>query len=489
MADIILIRPNFGRPFYTHKNFIPLNLLKIATFIHQEYDVKIIDQIIDKNWKNHLKKELEKNPLCVGITSMTGKQIYYALEASKIVKKNSNVPVVWGGIHASLLPKQTLENPYVDILVKGEGEITFYELIKALDKKKNLKGIKGVWYKEKEKLKTNPDRHLLNLNLLPKTPYHLINFNKYDLLSIQTSRGCPFRCVYCYNNIYNKGIYRELSTENTIEEIKTLSKFAYKKMIRIVDDNFFVNLNRTKKIIFALKREDVEWGIQGIRIDTACSMNKKWFYLLESSGLKSMIFGAESGSQRILDLLRKRIKVSDTIAINKKLKNVELYPVYNFMIGLPTETKEDLKATINLALKLIKDNPHAVSHRFHCFTPYPGTELYYTSINTRFQPPEKLEDWILYDWSNLNLPWLSDSEKKQLEAISFCSSFISMNITKKKIREMIKEYQKNNYLGFFRLILHMLYRSMAICRLKRFYFEYMMENKLDHLYRTRLIDF
>jgi hypothetical protein len=96
MADVILFHPKIGPQFYLCRKTVPLRLLKIATFVHQEYKVKIIDQMIDKNWEKNLLKELKKNPLCVGITAMAGMQIHHGLEASKIVKENSfnNVKVV-----------------------------------------------------------------------------------------------------------------------------------------------------------------------------------------------------------------------------------------------------------------------------------------------------------------------------------------------------------------------------------------------------------
>ena len=144
---IVLLQPKAGE-----WEFIgvrpPDSLLAVAAEPNKEgYKIKIIDQRIDKNWKEILKREL-KDTMLFGTTAMTGPQIKYALEASKFVKENSDVPVVWGGVHASLMPEQTIQNKYIDIIIKGEGDFVLLDIIKAIEKGKNLKeckiGILGI---------------------------------------------------------------------------------------------------------------------------------------------------------------------------------------------------------------------------------------------------------------------------------------------------------------------------------------------------------
>ncbi len=139
---------------------VPIGLLAIATPLDiAGYRVKIIDQFIDRNWKDMLREELAQKPICVGISVKTGPQIRYALEASKLVKKDGNVLVVWGGIHPSLLPEQTLQNENIDIVVQGEGEETLYELVKALEHGEPLGNIRGIWYKRTVASKKPPRDH------------------------------------------------------------------------------------------------------------------------------------------------------------------------------------------------------------------------------------------------------------------------------------------------------------------------------------------
>ena len=158
MMDVILVQPRARlsrAPIRTARHAPPpIGLLSVATPLDiAGYKVRIIDQWTEPNWEQILLAELRTRPICVGITAMTGAQIHWALKASELAKRNSDVPVVWGGVHASLLPRQTLENPYIDIVVQGEGEETFFELVRALCNRQPLDMVKGIWFKDSGQIK------------------------------------------------------------------------------------------------------------------------------------------------------------------------------------------------------------------------------------------------------------------------------------------------------------------------------------------------
>jgi anaerobic magnesium-protoporphyrin IX monomethyl ester cyclase len=193
--DVILIQPRHRLGHGPSRRVsLPLGLLAVATPLDVAgYKVRIIDQRTEPDWEQSLLAELKTKPIGVGVTAMTGAPIWWALKASEIVKQNSDVPVVWGGVHPSLLPQQTLENQYVDIVVQGEGEETFFELVKALGNKEPLAKVKGIWYKEGGEIKQNPPRPFIDLN--QKT--HTMSISGRGVLHIETSRGCPFSCAFC----------------------------------------------------------------------------------------------------------------------------------------------------------------------------------------------------------------------------------------------------------------------------------------------------
>lgn len=159
---------------------IPMNFLCIATVLeHAGYEAKIIDQRVEPTWRSILLKELKQDPICIVISSKTGTQIRHALEASRITKEHSNVPVVWGGAHPSLLPEQTLENEYIDIVIQGEGEETSLDLIQALESKRPLSTVKGIWFKENGSIQHTAIRPFMNLNRQLPLSYNLIEPKKY----------------------------------------------------------------------------------------------------------------------------------------------------------------------------------------------------------------------------------------------------------------------------------------------------------------------
>ena len=228
---IVLVRPlvfSKTRPYYG----APLALLAISRILAtQGYTIKIIDPISHKNYKNAVIKE-SKNAICLGISSLTGYSIYDGLQIAIAVKKKyPHLPIVWGGWHPSILPLETIKDSNVDIVVKGQGERTFTELVHALEHKKSLKNILGIVYKTKNgKIVNNPERPIEPLDNFPPIPYHLINAEKFIVpqeygqrsLLYYTSYGCPHRCLFCVEQIVNHRRWMGLSPERAAEEIDQL---------------------------------------------------------------------------------------------------------------------------------------------------------------------------------------------------------------------------------------------------------------------------
>jgi len=452
MADVILFQPSMG--FYDNVvRSIPLGLLSISRYLDREsYRIKIIDQRTDKEWKKHLLGELKKNPLCFGTTATTGYQILNALKASKIVKDNSDIKIVWGGIHPTILPKQTLINENIDVVVKGEGDYTFYNLIKHIEKKKSFNKIKGICYKSDKKVIENPNPSLLDLNKLPPIPHHLIKLKDYSQFSfgkdifMETSRGCVNNCKFCYEPVYNKCKWRALNAENVIENIKFAVDEFKVDNIWFSDNNFFVDIKRVNKIVDGIIGEslDINWNCEA-HVNLISKYNLKGLSKIERSGLKWVSMGVESGSQRILNLINKDITPERVIDLNGRLKNFNgIIPKYNFMTGFISETDKDIKKTTNLILKLLKDNPCAIIQALFSTTPYPGTEFFNLALKSGFAPPTSLEEWSNFnpeDWIS-NIPWLNKKQIKRLKLLYFSSLFIDDKLSLHKRSVMIGLFKK-----------------------------------------------
>jgi len=438
MGGIILIQPKgeFLEKLQK-KPYMPLGLLQISSRIHEDHKVMIIDQRVDKKWKEHLLKELNQAPICIGMTVITGKQIKSALEISKFIKENSNVPIVWGGVHPTLEPYTTIENKYVDFVIEGEGETAFKELVDALTKNTSLKTIAGLWYKEKDKIKKGPKRRLLDLNKTHHLPYNLIGINKYlreknkiKRFLLETSRGCPNKCIYCNSNFLDKSCWRTKNIKKVIEEIKYVQdNFKDIKIIELVDSNFFVDYKRAKEILKEIKKLDLKLWIPGTEIYTLRNFIKNNNLKLLEDSCCYLGLGVESGSDKILEHIKKSLTVKQVTNFNKKLKNYNITLNYNFMNGFPNETKEDLKMTIKLMLKLAKENMNAIAGPINPVQLIPKTDLLETAIKFGLKRPEKLEDWIKFDVSLKNklnnLVWLNKSRKNLLKKIYYQSLFLN----------------------------------------------------------------
>jgi len=411
MRDIVLVQPHEGAYNKIMKPWVPLSLLATSVKLEAEgYPITVIDQRVDPGWKHTLIRALERDPVCVGVTSMTGSQILGALEASKLVKEHSRVPVVWGGVHATLFPEQTLEHELVDVVIKGEGEETFYQLVKRLEHGGPYDELAGVACKTTDGILVNPDRSFLDPDTLPHPPYHLVNLEPYihqyfsekRVIEVESSRGCPHHCGFCYNLPYNKRTWRPLSPDRVVDRLALLMDRYGLTAFHFLDDAFFIDRGRADGIMRRLidLKLELRLGFQGIRVDTLARISDAELDRLYQAGGRFLQFGVESGSPRILEMINKRIKVDEVITLNRRLaKYPDLIPYYNFMCGFPTETKEDLFQTTTLAWTLLKENRKALISPFHHFKPYPGTPLADLILKDRYDYPKTLEEWGCFDWT------------------------------------------------------------------------------------------
>lgn len=453
---VILIQPKIGYLDEVKRNpSIPLALLCVATNIYNDYEVEIFDQRLHPKWEEGLSRLLKDNPLCVGITSMTGRQLYYALEISKWIKSKSNCPIVWGGIHPTIDPQTVLENENIDIVVRGEGEETFYELVNCLAQGKDIQSIPSISFRNNQgEMVHNPRRPSINLNTLPEIPYHLVDLERYvgrykerRSLYLQLSRGCPFSCAYCYNSVFNRSQWRSLTVEKALERISYLYHNYNIRYFDFIDDNLFTNPQRMNDIADKVIKN--KWNIiwKGtLEIPSSKTMSDQFFKKMAEAGLERLEIGAESGSNRILKFINKHQTIEDVFELNKRLANFSFTPGYNFMIGLPTETSGDIKLTLKGVMKLLDNNPDAEINGVYCFTPYPGTFLYDCLGKFGFIPPSSLEEWSEFSGDQIKTPWLSLKQKKRLSYIQFASYFLNSKASnlldvKKFIRILSRFYE------------------------------------------------
>lgn len=478
--DAVLIQPRNGI-WDTMNLRIPEALLAISAIPHKlGVNIAILDQRIEKRWKEKLVEYLKQKPLCVGVTSITGEQIKYVIEIIEFIKSISDTPIVFGGPHATLLPEQAIRNKNIDIVATGEGDYTFYQVLYCLKHKKRLNCVKGIYYKEDGKiLYTKPRETIRNLDDLPDYPYSLIDLEKYETfdlddgksISMMTSRGCPHRCKFCVVPIFYP-FWKGNSVQRVIKRIKYLQEKYGVSNFYFQDDNLAANLDRFIELIteFAKLDQKIRWGTLGARADSLNRLNDEQLELIYKSGCHHLDIGVETGNKRVNKFINKNEEIETIININKRLSKYPIILKYTFVIGLPTESKKERHDSVNLALKLYKDNMHAYS-LFFPFTPIMGTDFFDLAVEYGFKKPQALEDWVnlrVEDWMEKYPSWLSKKDIEEIEAICFVSYFANKNVSYKFTRPFLK-------IAFF------LYHPIAKLRLKTKFFNFCIELKIRKL--------
>ena len=403
----------------------PFSILVLASYLKKKnIDVKILDTRI----KSYTNFNFEDYCL-IGISAKTGEQVSSALKICKHIKKNTNIPIVWGGPHATFFPEQTCKSKYADFVIRSEGEETLYELTKAIINKTEYDNIKGLTYKKDYKIISNVDRPFMDMNKLDLPAFDLVNLNDYQdkigHIIIETSRGCPHRCSFCYIHLFHKYKWRVKSIDKVIKEIKTIIEQYNIQKFFICDDNFFVDKNRVIDFCKTVKNEKLNLEIvTSARANYLARYNDNELQIIKDAGIKFISIGAESGSERILNLIKKDITKEDILQSAINCTKYNIIPIYSFVIGTPHEKKKDLYETIDSYNKLKAISPLVEINGIYIFTPYPGTPIYEEAIKLGYKPEESLEGWAKWSFSNpTNLPWLKKKKKHKLEVISKIALF------------------------------------------------------------------
>ncbi|MCK4326722.1 B12-binding domain-containing radical SAM protein, partial [bacterium] len=283
--------------------YLPYGLLWIAAVVRKEgYEVRIYDRNVEKV---NLKKILNRyQPKVVGISCLTGPVIDDAIEISKSIKRKAKeIHIVWGGLHPTIFPYHVLKKKYVDYIVVGEGEYPISELLEYFLKKEGkLEKIKNLGYKENGRIRLNPQRDFICLDKLPLPAWDMVDIEKYyqqkfyssRVITLNTSRGCPFRCTFCYNQAVNRGKWRGMSAEKIIEHIKFLRSRYGINGFQIYDDDFDANKNRLIEFCnFLLKEEEKILWQHFSRVNYA---RADILRLEKEAGCQLIEYGVESGS-------------------------------------------------------------------------------------------------------------------------------------------------------------------------------------------------
>jgi len=393
MTKILLIEPGTKLT-----KFPPLGLLSLASVLRKN---KIESQVIDYSGKEliNVKKDIEKSNVdFVGIKVLTGPSILRGLKTSKIAKELEKT-VIWGGPHPTVLPKQTLENKYIDAVVIGEGENSILDLIKYLQGKKVKPYGCGI-KKNNKIIILPPPKKFVDLNKLPLPAWDLLkNINEYfpnknhNLLPVSTTRGCAFKCGFCHNSNKNVkdylGCYRIAEPKRAIEEYNFVQGLVRNKIDRldVGEDLHLVSKDYTKK--FCKTILDSKTGLRWYTAARYATLDLEQVNLIKKAGCEQVLFGVESGSQRIQKMNNKFIDLNHATNISKALRRRNIIIINAYIFGHPTETKEELNMTLRYLKKLPADE-----NLIQLYRPLPTTPYFDIALERKkVELPKKLEEW------------------------------------------------------------------------------------------------
>ncbi len=358
-----------------------------AVLKKEGYDASVHDMYF-QSWQEVEATIKKGEPQIVGITCLTeGRQ--NAFKLARLIKSiNSQIKVVLGGHHATYMWEQVLKNYQVDVIVIGEGEITFLELVKALEKGSDLNGVKGIAFRENGRLIKTPRRpEISDLDQVPYPLYRHFDFESYPnyrlkmafekraaddmgrYISIVTSRGCPANCLFCSTSNFWGRKWRPRSAENVLDEIEMLYKDYNARYINFADDAFTVDPERVIAICKGIvkRKLNIVWDCT-TRVNFVSGEMLEW---MKRSGCFFLSFGIESGCTSILKNINKRITIPQIETAFKLAKKAGLRTVAFIMVGNPGENEASIKETAAL-LDVIKPWQTGVVVTMV----FPGTALY-----------------------------------------------------------------------------------------------------------------
>lgn len=416
MADVFLI--NFRNP---RDMYPPFGIMYVAgALARQGVRVRIFHET-GAGLDDFVRQVEQSRPLWVGFSTITGPQLAPTIRASQQVH-SLGIPTVWGGVHATIMPADVLKEPYVDFVIVNEGEVTAQEFTYQLQNGQDWGRVFGLaWKDSRGRPVINPERPFIqNLDDFSPRWDLLSNIDAYTLQSgpynraipVYISRGCPFRCGFCYNEVVMKRTWRQHSDEFIIRQIEWLKQTHGINAVDYADDYLFGRPRPMKRLV---EKVNMPWSGQ-VRVQLLKPEFVQW---MAATGCQWVNIGAESGSQTVLDSINKDQKAE---MIEWGVQNLARYAPHieanlSFIFGLPAETRQERQITIELIDRLARINPRA-----RCsvciYMPYPGTPLWPDALARGYVPPDTQAGWAEFDLNRGNTPWVSEAEARAMCDIS-----------------------------------------------------------------------
>jgi anaerobic magnesium-protoporphyrin IX monomethyl ester cyclase len=415
----------FPTPGIEQNVWFPFPYLYLGPFLERAgYSVVVIDARVDREWEATLERQVD-DCVAFGVTSMSGPDLGSALRATEIARDaNGAVPILWGGHHVSALPDQVLLEGVADVVLMGPSEFTLPKVIDAIamgDEMPDLPGV--VWMAKNGQISGNRTVSPAVFDYDIDPGYHLLDVEKYrsenNVTAYFKTRGCPFKCTFCATGNFDTSTRTQQQYES--ELLHLINKLGFKNLV-FRDPTFFLG----KKTVLDCARimkdlgPEVNWKGQA-RATFHKQYSRDDLKFMRDSGLKSVMFGIETGSERMMSTMEKRTKVQDAIKSAEVCADLDIEMYASFMFAMPGETVDDLKETIKLMREIKKIHPKALLQ--NCiFLPLPNTRMYADALERGYVPPTTTEGWSTRNISSRfeerdDISWMTPQELHEYSAI------------------------------------------------------------------------
>jgi radical SAM superfamily enzyme YgiQ (UPF0313 family) len=417
----------------------PLPLLRLAPFLEAGgFRVEILDlrlsgfEVLDRALS-------EIDPILTGMSIMPGCALPPAVRLTEAVKRrHPSTRVVWGGAFPSLFPELCLQVPGVDIVVRGDGEETLVELASRLrdgGAPGDLLEIAGLAFRRGDQVIRTAPRRPTDLDRFPIGAWHLVDrympayLGSSRQIGVNTARGCPHRCAFCYNGVFHPQPwrYRRKSVAAALEEIDFLAARYSLGSLRFMDDDFLADRGRGVEILSQVKHRHPSIGSH-ISARTDELIEAGTVGALAASGLRSVFVGAESGSDPELARMAKGTAAASTLEAARLCRTHDVIGTYSFLCGYPGETFLDLQATVKMASAIKAVEPRSVCI-LEIAAPIPGTSLF-SALSGVGLDHTPLDDWFrLSDWKTARCKtWISKPRFYEAFQLAFLLAFTHASI-------------------------------------------------------------
>ncbi len=369
--------------------------------------------------------------LCLGVTVLTGPPIRDALRVTQAVRvARPDLPIVWGGWHPSLFPQDTLTEAGLDAVVVGQGEDAFAEIVDRLAAREELTGIPGT-------VSIRPDRHgtgeivrgaprpLAPLDRLPEHDYSLVDVERYFAMKRQrqvdyvSSQGCRFRCAFCADPSVFDRSWTGLDPARVGSELETLARHHSITDVGFQDETFFTHAPRVAALADEFLRRGLRFTwMATMRADQGDRLDEAILASCRRAGLRRVMIGLESGSQRMLDWMQKDIKLDQVFTAADKCRRLGIAVLFNLIVGFPDEPPESIDETLAVARRLRALGPEFEIAMFY-YQPYPGTAITDTLARQGYPLPQSLDRWADIDSDRTKSPWVDRRTQRRVERFTF----------------------------------------------------------------------